>query len=107
VPAPPGAIGGFQHEVRRPSGGVAGQVTARRKELEAAGMQVMDVQHEGFTVLVGTTDHIPTVVAVVGDAGAGPIELVAVPANARKGKDKGAKPDGGGKGKKGKKKKKR
>jgi hypothetical protein len=93
----------FDVAVRRSAGGVAGQVAARRKELKAAGMQVVDLEHEGFTVLVGMTDNTPTVVAAVGDAGAGPIEFVAVPKNARKGD--GGKRGGGkaGKGKSGKK----
>jgi len=90
----------FDVAVRRPKGAVSSQVTARRKELKAAGMQVMDFEHEGFTVLVGLTRDTPAVVAVVGDGGAGPIELVAVPENPRKGTD--TKPGKGGKGRKGK-----
>lgn len=100
----------FDVAVRRPTGGVASQIATRRGELEGAGMRVVDLEHEGFTVLVGFTDNTPAVVAAVGDAGAGPIEFVAVPKDAPRGgapRGDGGKVGKGGKSGKGKAGKKR
>jgi len=92
-----GAVGNrFDVAVRRPTEGIERQIAARRKELKGAGMEVMDLEHEGFTVLVGLADGAPAVVAVVGEGEAGPVELVAVPTNPRKGRKPGR-----GKGRKG------
>lgn len=95
----------FDIAARTPKGSIDAQVDERRKELEADGLEVSEITHEGFTVLVGLDGKKPVVVAAIGDGGGGPVEFVAVPKDAgggggaREGRGGGG---GGDKGRKGK-----